>query len=316
VLTCAGFVIGTSGLAAAAFPGRNGEIAWGFYHGSPPCPFNEVCREAWEIKSQSLSKQKRHVLACNALGPAYSRNGRRLVFWEGLKGAFVGSADAFRTPTFVPNTERGDDVTWSPSGKRLALEFLPTDNSETTNIYSIRPDGTQLRQLTFDNRSFGPAWGPTGRIAFGSLSHPGIWVMNADGSGRRRLTHAGHWKSDPQATVEDQPQSWSPDGNWIAFVRMPTDYYTDLYVVRADGRHLKRIARGDGEAAWSPNGKWIAVAPRYGFTISLVRPDGSHRHPVITEPQYGSRKCHNQALSGADEGAGFGGLDWQPLPQR
>ncbi len=54
----------------------------------------------------------------------------------------------------------------------------------------INADGSERRQLT--DRGAEPVWSSDGRtIAFHSSrdGNPEIYVMNADGSGQRRLTH-------------------------------------------------------------------------------------------------------------------------------
>ena len=56
-----------------------------------------------------------------------------------------------------------------------------------------------------------------------------IYVMNADGSGQRRLTGT--------AGFEDSP-AWSPDGQKIAFGRDG-----GVYVVNADGSGERRLTR-------------------------------------------------------------------------
>jgi Tol biopolymer transport system component len=58
-----------------------------------------------------------------------------------------------------------------------------------------------------------------------------VFVMNADGSGRRQLT-----QSDPR--LEDPPHNvapaWSPDGSQIAFLS-DRDGRWRIYVMRANG---------------------------------------------------------------------------------
>ncbi len=75
------------------------------------------------------------------------------------------------------------------------------------DICVVRGDGTGLRRLAADAR--GPAWSPDGsKIAYTSLSASGVFVMNADGSGKRRVTPAPGgvgWIA------------WSPDGRRILF---------------------------------------------------------------------------------------------------
>jgi hypothetical protein len=78
------------------------------------------------------------------------------------------------------------------------------------NIYTVNPDGSGLRRLTFDGGNSGPRWSPDGRhIAF--IHRGDVWVMRANGIGKTRLTHGA-----PKVT--DSRPSWSPDGRYLAFV--------------------------------------------------------------------------------------------------
>lgn len=98
-----------------------------------------------------------------------------------------------------------------------------------------------------------------GRIAFVSTrdGEPGIFAVNADGSGLTRLT------SD---RGDGQP-AWSPDGSRIAFLAMRKadesaleglSMHRMIYLMDADGRNLRRLT--DLPAAvlrWSPDGTLI-----------------------------------------------------------
>ena len=143
-------------------------------------------------------------------------------------------------------------------------------------IVSVRLDGTGRQTLTTATRTSGdfePAWSPDGRrLAYvhstGRQLGPGtsgteIWVMNADGSSKRRLTRNSLWDGSP---------TWSPDGRSILFVRgrlfvgrheQPS---ADLWVMRADGRGQRRLTRTpelELDPAWAPRGDRLAflVAP-------------------------------------------------------
>ena len=65
-----------------------------------------------------------------------------------------------------------------------------------------------------------------------------IYVMNADGSGQRRLTR--------NPALDGYP-TWSPDGQKIAFVSQRDDnaksglVRSEVYVVNADGSGLQRL---------------------------------------------------------------------------
>jgi Tol biopolymer transport system component len=100
-----------------------------------------------------------------------------------------------------------------------------------------------------------------GRIAFVSTrdGEPGIFAVNADGSGLTRLT------SD---RGDGQP-AWSPDGSRIAFLAMRQaderaleglSMHRMIYLMDADGGNLRRLT--DLPAAvlrWSPDGTLIGI---------------------------------------------------------
>jgi TolB protein len=114
------------------------------------------------------------------------------------------------------------------------------------------------------------------RIAFVSTPRgggpAGIYVMNADGGGRRTVTTYDGWGAD---------LAWSPDAQRLAFTRgYPAS--ADIYVVKTDGsgeRRLTRDAALDLSPTWSPDGRKIAfVRRRVGSTridLYVMNAEGS-----------------------------------------
>lgn len=89
-----------------------------------------------------------------------------------------------------------------------------------------------------------------------------IWLMQADGTDRRRLTELEPPQND--ASGSGGPV-WSPDGTQIAFsaqVGLEEDQrLAEIYVMRADGTDVRRLTTNehlDAASSWSPDGKRIA----------------------------------------------------------
>jgi Tol biopolymer transport system component len=136
-------------------------------------------------------------------------------------------------------------------------------------VYSVRSDGSGLRQLTTANQNDHPKWSPDGtRIAYVHHSTGGnsqVWVMNADGSHQQQVT-GGHYATEP---------SWSPDGQWLVYGRSATvgDQDATLSKIRSTapfGSPITLLGHFEGETdadnattgvngtvAWSPTGNDI-----------------------------------------------------------
>jgi Tol biopolymer transport system component len=121
-------------------------------------------------------------------------------------------------PIAVPITS----LTWNPDGTKLLLKVFAREQDAYDALGEVNADGSHLKQITDSKRirsAFLPKWSPDGRqIAFdafwGFRSSSGmgdeeIFIMNADGSGVRQLTHDPNWSCERPA--------WAPDGSQLAF---------------------------------------------------------------------------------------------------
>jgi Tol biopolymer transport system component len=182
--------------------------------------------------------------------PAWSPDGRKIAFsYANGTSTYVVNADGSGQRRLGPGAL---EHSWSPDGHRIA--YLD-GSSGTFQIYVMNADGTAKHHLA---RGARPSWSPDGsKIAFiadpaGGRSAPAklrpeIYVINADGTGLRRLTNNRVWDDGP---------AWSPDGRMIAFFSL-RDGYSEIYVMNPDGsgqRNVSRIhgKRGVGMFDWSP----------------------------------------------------------------
>jgi serine/threonine-protein kinase len=141
----------------------------------------------------------------------------------------------------------------SPDGKQLALEIEGTSH----DFYTYDFARGVLTKMSLDGLSHAPVWSPDGkRIGFRSWKLGGMtmWSVPADRSGpdERLLDQKGM-----QSVV-----SWSPDGNYIAYVDAFPGTGMDALVLPLKGeRKPVPIARTkflEGSPKFSPDGKWLA----------------------------------------------------------
>ncbi|MBS1903340.1 MAG: PD40 domain-containing protein [Bacteroidetes bacterium] len=166
------------------------------------------------------------------------------------------------------------EATISPVGDRIV--FTSTRDGDI-DLYSMKLDGTGIKRLTtelgYDGGAFYSLDGkqicfraarPTGKDAdeykallAKGLVKPGdleIMVMNADGTGKKQLTHNGKANFCP---------FFYPDGKRVIFssnMDDPQGREFDLYAVNTDGTGLERItyAKGfDGFAMFTRDGKHL-----------------------------------------------------------
>ena len=104
-----------------------------------------------------------------------------------------------------PGLRAGDHPDWSPDGSRIVFRTMPNgDDGTGSDVMTARPDGSGMRQLTHNtgnDRVLSSSFSPDGRwIVFGRsgvAAEPDVWIMRADGSGRRPVTRTPAWDSAP-----------------------------------------------------------------------------------------------------------------------
>jgi Tol biopolymer transport system component len=206
------------------------------------------------------------------------------------------------TPSYT-----GGFPAWSPDGTQIA--FVSERDNQVPNIFVMRSDGTQVRQITHDTAGKSQlAWSPRGdQIAFVRTPAGGgdrdIYSIRTDGSGLTDLTN--------DASNADLEPAWSPDGTRIAYsgpLHKNESVGMDLWVMNADGSGQHELFHennkySDGAyPAWSPDGTTIAFTANNGtgyYHVWSVPASGGQNSELITNKVPGGNPVDEE-------------LDWQP----
>lgn len=139
------------------------------------------------------------------------------------------------------------DAQWSPDGEWLAVNVLnvgPTKPKNASAIYVLRPDGSELQQITPLRLNAGnPDWSPNGnRIVFNS-SYEGqheaeIYTVRPDGSHRRRIL------GQPEDQFAFEPV-FSPNGRRIAYTKTSRRGLPHIWTMRANGADRRQLTHGE-----------------------------------------------------------------------
>ncbi len=282
--------------ATAAFPGRNGQIA--FAAGGIPRIF--------ALDPEGGDRRRLSPTGLSTDEPAYSADGRRIVFTAKRKPydqphgfrIYVMNADGtgLRQVSREEDANHGDPA-FSPDGRRIA--FVRSAEARP-DLYIMNADGTRPRLLATAAES--PTFSPSGRTIVFAASYerePGLYAIRPDGTGERRLT------VDTRRHVSPD---FSPDGRGIVFVRVTGQAgfccSGSINVVDAQGRHRRRLTgrSRDSNPTFSPDGRSILFErfgpPFYDTTLWVMNRDGTSRRPL--------ERKHRPAFDPT----------WQPLRRR
>jgi Tol biopolymer transport system component len=140
-----------------------------------------------------------------------------------------------------------------------------SDVEGNKEIYSMNPNGTDIRRLTNNPAGDeGAIWSPDGtKIVFksnrntsGAKNDYDLFIMNADGSNVKAITdfHPSH----------ERGASFLSDGTRITF-SSDKDGDFDIYTIKLDGTDLKQVVNATGSQTtthWHPSGNRIAFSNR------------------------------------------------------
>ena len=211
-------------------------------------------------------------------------------------------------------------LAWAPDGSRLAfLSVIPRDEEEFGQfaglrfhafLYTIRPDGSDLRRVSEYPVTMGFSWSPDSRrFALASAvetggGSTGVYVAEAEGGGA--------WQRVTDVDGVHMFPAWSSDGTAIAFTAKHGDE-TSLRIVSPDGEETRTILAVSGSRAWrlfrpvwAPGGALLAFGEGRGVYTVSAREDGRPQkvQDGSGEPHAWSPSRRNLLLGEGAEGRG------------
>ena len=191
--------------ASAAFPGANGDIAFG--------RSSQGQVDIWVVfPGVTGTARLTNTPNRDESMPDWNAAGTRLAYTR-CAGSKLGNCDIFTMDadgsdvtrlTATPNVQETWPA-WSPDGTQIAYTSNADDSFQ--DIWVMDDDGANQTRLTpVEGFDAFPEWSPDGtKIAFSSdrAALDDIWVIDADGGNPTRLT------AGPR--IDERPD-WSPDG--------------------------------------------------------------------------------------------------------
>lgn len=194
----------------------------------------------------------------NSLAPTFSPDGRKLfVIGQQLRGQLQRFDK--KSNTFVPflNGMSADFAEFSRDGHWLLYVAYPEGT-----LWRCRRDGTERLQLTFAPMEvMVPHWSPDGkRILFHGLGggRDEVDIISADGGEPVPVA--------PNSGRQIMNETWSPDGNSIAYSDYPffagDPFTVKIHILDLRTKNITDVPGSEGAFApvWSPDGRYIVAS--------------------------------------------------------
>jgi Tol biopolymer transport system component len=215
--------------------------------------------------------------------PVLSPDGQKIAF--SLRKENLDHADIYIQLLRAGSPQRrsdhpGDDISpvWSQDGDFLA--FLRDFEGKTSIIRKASIGGKEDELYSSSKIAEMISWSPDGQfLAFSeedtTQKIQSIYSLSIDNLEKQPLTF-------PPPGYEDSDPIYSPDGKKLAFLRGPTYYIKDIWVLTLSGGDLERLTTDNAQIlglAWTADGRDIVFSSSRKGVFNLWRINASGGSP-------------------------------------
>jgi Tol biopolymer transport system component len=283
LLACLAMLLSAAGTAFATFPGHNGLIAFQAQ--------TSAGVQIYTVRPNGKDLQQITFLNGDAVAPAWSPNGRRIVFEHDAPGecgnVAIMNADGNGLIEFpVPGVCEGDP-SFTPDGTRIIFDRIdPATNDEAFWSMDLNGDNRQRIGPCCADPNVAPNGEKISFLGFnGDPNGSALFTSNIDGSNLFQVT--------PFSFDVAVKQDWAPDGKRLVFSiygDVPiTGVSTNIVTIRPNGKQLRFVTNYEGGdvsafvGSYSPDGRWITFRLNdHGlFGLYKIHPDGSGLKAIL-----------------------------------
>jgi TolB protein len=198
-----------------------------------------------------------------AAEPVVSPDGKRIAFSglkDGLWDIYVMNVDGSGLRQLTSDSAQDHGPAWSPAGDSLVFTWTSL-GAGGVQLTVMAADGSGRRELV--QWGAGAQWSPDGQrvmfYGFGPLP-AGIYVTDPSGQNVSRADNV----CVPDDCI-DVGVRWSPDGEFISFMRRMPGGAATIGIMRADGSEPRLLPGLDtiggqwSGGIWSPDGRQLAI---------------------------------------------------------
>lgn len=182
--------------------------------------------ELWLMNADGSNKQQLTQNDFNDWSPSWSPDGTKLVYVSSevpYSHIYILDIASGKSTRLLDTPGNEGAPKWSPDGSKI---IYMNDNEGHFNLFTVKPDGSGIVQVTDFGQDDRPNWSPDGKMitfrrqtVFSSMfSGAEVFVADANGKNALQLTNN---------TAADDWPAFSPDGKWIVY---STTWASDSYI--------------------------------------------------------------------------------------